>query len=140
MIELTTKEWISLASHIKKWITNLKRAKTQRKNQSKKALRDVIKASQQTTIYLRMIRETGDKSLDREAELAMLWTDLSFELEDINLLALAQKCRLKGKYWADPEKITSQSTANNQLQIVSSKLDDVEKNASALLKELLTKA
>lgn len=133
MIELTTKEWINLASHIKKWITNLKRAKEQRKNQSKQALRNVIKAAQQTTIYLRSMRETGDRSLEKEAQLALLWTDLSFELEDLHLLSLAKKCRLKGRYWADPETLNSAL-----LKQAGLKLDDVEKQAAVLLHEVIT--
>ncbi|WP_088328401.1 hypothetical protein [Lacimicrobium sp. SS2-24] len=131
MLQLTTKDWISLATHLKKWITNLRRARAQRKTQSKQALRNVIKATRETTLYLRSVREGGQTSFERESELAILWTELSFELEDLNLIALADKCRIKGRYWADPEQ------SGDELQDKANiRLDDAEKQAVAILREI----
>jgi hypothetical protein len=31
-----------------------------------------------------------------------MWTELGFRLEDLDLLKLAKRCDIKGKYWADP--------------------------------------
>ena len=44
----------------------------------------------------------GQKSIERERELSLLWTELSFKIEDLGLKKLADRCRLKGRYWADP--------------------------------------
>lgn len=68
VVELGVSEWLTIITHIKKWVTNLLRAKSERKKQSKEALRAVIKAVRETTIYLRNLREGGKKSIDREKE------------------------------------------------------------------------
>ena len=100
--EIGASEILSIITHIKKWVTNLLRAKAKRKQQSKDALRAVIKAVRETTIYLRIIRETGKNSIKKERELSLLWTELSFKLEDIRLKKLAERCIILSRYWADP--------------------------------------
>jgi hypothetical protein len=62
VVELGVSEWLTIITHVKKWVTNLLRAKSERKKQSKEALRAVIKAVRETTIYLRILREEGQKS------------------------------------------------------------------------------
>ena len=105
MIELTAKEWLSLLTHLKKWMSNLRRASKQRKLASKKALRDVIKAVRKTTVYTRSLKHTKKASLKQETELALLWTDLSFTLADLGLSKLSKRCHIKGIYWSDPSQL-----------------------------------
>lgn len=64
---------------------NLKRAKQLRKKESVVALRKVVLAARKTSVYLRYVRESGKKSLEAEAELAVLWTELSFALLDLGV-------------------------------------------------------
>ena len=84
-IELSVTDWLALLSHIKKWLSNLSRASDARKQESKAALREVIKAVRQTTVYVRGLNEGEKKSVHREGELSLLWTELSFRLEDLGL-------------------------------------------------------
>ncbi|EAU53741.1 hypothetical protein [Mariprofundus ferrooxydans] len=129
VLELSASEWLSIISHAKKWLTNLRRAKESRKEESKEAIRAVITAIRKTTLYLRQAEQEG-KSYEREEGLSMEWTRLSFKLEDLGLKDLARKCMLKGKYWADPKTIDSKT-----LERAEMKLSEVEALAASLLEE-----
>jgi len=133
-IELSVADWLTLLSHLKKWLSNLSRAGEARKQASRQALRDVIKAVRETTIYLRSLRQGGDKSIDRERELSLLWTELSFQLEDLGLHKLAKRSHITGQYWADPESLDQEF-----LQEAGVRLDDIEWLARASLNGLKKK-
>ena len=130
-IELTAGEWLSLITHAKKWVSNLRRAGRQRKLESRAALRDVIVAVRKTTIYTRSLKEGGAKSLEQERELSLLWTELSFKLEDLGIGKLAKRCRIKGMYWADPASMDSEF-----LEKAGIGLSDIERLARLSLQEL----
>jgi hypothetical protein len=104
MIEIITaiSLW-ELVKHAGSWVANLKRARGARKRESIAALRKVIIAADRTAVYLREIRDTGKRSHRVEGELAQLWTELAFALEDLGIERLAQRCRISGKQWAKPE-------------------------------------
>lgn len=123
-MELTTTEWLSILSHIKKWVVNLKRANKERKLQSKEALRSVITAVRETEIYMRKLREGGKKSIKTERKLSILWTNLAFKLEDLDLNKLAKRCQIKGRYWADSSKFNEEF-----LKQAGTRLSDIEKMA-----------
>lgn len=131
VVELGVSEWLTIITHVKKWVTNLLRAKSERKKQSKEALRAVIRAVRETTIYLRDLREGGQKSIKKERELSLLWTELSFKLDDLGLKKLANRCSLKGRYWADPAAFDKAFL--NRADI---RLSEIEQLAYASLKEL----
>ncbi len=101
-IEITAADLIAALTHVKRWISNLRRAGDTRKAESRKALRSVILAIRETEIYIRHIKDGGRKSIKTERELSLRWTELSFALEDIGLKKLANRCRVTGKFWADP--------------------------------------
>jgi len=132
--ELSAADWLALLSHLKRWLSNLSRAGEARKQASKQALRDVIKAVRETTVYLRSQREGGEKSLDRERQLSLLWTELSFQLEDLGLHKLAKRCHITGQYWADPESLDKEF-----LQKAGVRLTDIERLARASLNGLKKK-
>jgi len=131
-VVLSVSDWITIITHVKKWVTNLLRAKSERKKESKEALRAVIKAVRETTIYLRILREERPKSIAREKKLSLLWTELSFRLEDLRLKKLAHRCSILGRYWADPEAFTKNFLDSADI----GRLLDIEKLAYASLKEL----
>ncbi|MDH4219736.1 MAG: hypothetical protein OEW23_13280, partial [Candidatus Aminicenantes bacterium] len=68
----------------------------------------------------------------RERKLSLLWTELSFRLEDLGLEKLANRCSIMGRYWADPAVFTQDflDTADTR------RLSDIEKLAYASLKVL----
>ena len=94
-----------LVKHAGRWLTNLRRAKESRKRESVFALRGVIIAAQRTSVYLRQLRDTGQRSYPDEQELSILWTELGFRLEDLGIRGLAERCQIKGKHWANPESM-----------------------------------
>lgn len=94
-----------LVKHTGSWITNLKRAKSDRQRASVEALRRVVIAARQTAVYTRQLQETGQRSHATESELATLWSELGFALEDLRIDKLAKRCRIKGKHWADPDQM-----------------------------------
>ena len=94
----------ALIKHLKSWLTNLKRAGDERKRQSIEALRAVIIAARNTRTYLRKMTDTGKPDHAEEAKLAQKWTALGFVLKDLGLGALAKRCDITGRYWADPQQ------------------------------------
>ena len=128
-------ELLPLITHVKKWVTNLLRAKAERKKQSKRALRNVIRTVRKTSIYLRSLREGEKKSIKTEGELSDTWTELSFSLKDIGLKKLADRCDIKGEYWAEFASINEAD-----VKLVKGRLKDIENLARASLKELEKKS
>ena len=120
-----------LVKHARIWITNLTKAKAARKRESVDALRKVIIAARRTRVYTRQLIETKKRSHKIENELAVLWTELSFALEDIGLKKLAKKCMISGKHWADPESYDTE-----YLKKADIGLESMEKLASNLLKSI----
>lgn len=120
-LEITAADLIGVLTHVKRWISNLRRAGKERKAESRKALRSVILAVRETEIYIRHIKAGGRKSIKTERELALRWTELSFALQDIDLDKLAKRCKVTGKYWADPSKF-DQSFLNE----LADKLNQIE--------------
>lgn len=106
MIEVVTSVSLwELVKHAGRWVTNLKRAGAERKQESVNALRQVILAAQRTSVYIRQLNDTGERDHHQEMDLSVLWAELGFQLEDLKLEELAQRCRMKGTYWADPENM-----------------------------------
>ena len=128
---LSAGEWLALLTHLKKWVSNLRRAKAARRDASRKALRAVIIAVRETTVYPRSLRQGLPGSLGREERLAVRWTNLAFELEDLGLTQLAGRCSIKGRYWADPEAFD-----RSFLERAGVRLADVERLAQANLRVL----
>lgn len=104
-LEMSASELIGVLTHVKRWISNLRRAGKKRKAESRKALRSVILAVRETQVYIRHLKDDGRKSIKIERTLSLRWTELSFALEDIGLHKLASRCRVTGKYWANPDGI-----------------------------------
>ncbi len=93
-----------LFRHLKRWLTNLRRAGAVRRSQSIGALRAVIVAARQTQTYVRQLDQQGQADHEREAALSETWTELGFRLKDLGLDRLAKRCDIKGRYWADPRQ------------------------------------
>lgn len=132
MIEVVTaiSLW-ELVKHAGSWVVNLQRARRSRKEESVDALRKVVVAARHTAVYARQLQDTGKRSHSKEEELAVLWTELSFALEDLGMDKLAKRCRIKGKEWADPD-----SMDGAYLEKADTGLERMELLANGLLKEL----
>lgn len=132
MIELVTaiSVW-ELAKHGGSWLTNLKRAKGERKKESIAALRKVVIAARQTSVYMRRLKDIGERSHQKESELSMHWTELGFALEDLGIPKLAKRCHIKGRHWAAPEEVDLQ-----YLEKADVGLEKMEKLANEVLREI----
>lgn len=130
-LELSVGDWLRLLTHVRKWLSNLLRAGQERKTASKEALRGVVRAVRETEVYVRHLREGGQKNLQTEKALALRWTDLSFLLADIKLTQLARRCHIKGQYWADPSRFDQEF-----LDKAGTKLSEIERLASLALREI----
>ncbi len=131
LAELSTKELLSIITHVKQWVGNLYRANQQRKQESKKALRAVISAVRETTVYLRSLKDGREISIEKEERLSLKWTQLAFELEDLGLNKLASRCSIKGRYWANPSDFD-----RDFLDRAGMRLADIERLAQNSLKQL----
>jgi len=120
-----------LTKHSGIWVRNLLRARKKRKRDSQEALRKVIIASRETRVYIRQFSSSEKRNYQRERELTRCWSELGFALKDLKLDSLAQRCQLKGEYWADPERKDWV-----YLKKIDSSLEQVEQQAEEILQEL----
>lgn len=120
-----------LVKHTSRWLTNLKRANKERKEQSIRALRQVVLTARKTSVYMRQLKESGKQSHKVEAELTVLWTELSFALEDLGIEKLAKRCRIKGKQWQDPKKMDKEYLTKADVSLIR-----MEQIANAVLREI----
>ncbi len=94
-----------IASHVGRWLVNLRRASDERKLQSLRAVNKVVSLVRMTAAYSRGLK-AGKQDFNTEAILAGQWSELAFELTQLKLDALAKKCDLKSRYWASPEQFS----------------------------------
>lgn len=120
-----------ILKHARLWLANLDRAGKERKEQSVRAVRDVITASRETAVYIRQMKESGNRCHDTEARLSVLWTELGFALQDIGINKLAKRCQIKGKHWANPNHYDQ-----DFLQKADISLDKMEKLANEILVQI----
>ncbi len=132
MIEsLTVGHLWALLKHTVTWLANLKRANSARKQESIDALRKVVIAARKTAVYMRQIKEVSKRSHSTEAELAVLWTELGFALQDLRVDKLAKRCSIKGRQWADPNQFDQDFLSKADVG-----LERMEKLANQMLIEI----
>lgn len=108
MIEpIITSAISAVIKHVITWLTNLRRAGDARKHESLEAINQVITAARRTNVYNRA-RETGNPDPRIEAELAVIWTELGFELQRLGLIKLAKRCDVTGRYWSSPTSFSKE--------------------------------
>ncbi len=92
-----------IGTHLATWLRNLARAKQDRQQESLRAVNGVVAALRMTQAYTRGL-QAGERNHSTEGEMAAKWTELAYELERLGLDALAKKCDVSGRYWADPSQ------------------------------------
>lgn len=121
----------ALIKNASQWLVNLRRASKNRQLESIAALRKVILAARKTAVYVRQLEDTKQRHYPTEDELAKLWTELSFLLEDIHVPKLAKRCSINGKQWADPKSMNK-----DFLDKADAGLERIEQLANQLLAQL----
>lgn len=107
-----------LATHFIRWLANLNRANEARQKQSLRAVSSVVTLVRKSSAYSRGLKR-GKQDFNTEADLAAQWSVLSFELAELKLNALAKKCDLKSRYWADPAQFTPEFLAQADISFES---------------------
>jgi len=128
---ITSVSFWDLLKHLATWIGNLSRASQARKAQSIEAVREVVRASRSTAVYMQRLGNKAERDFAIENQLAMMWTNLGFRLSDLGLKALAKKCDIKGRHWANPGQFNE-----DFLEKADVKLETMEKTALLILKDL----
>jgi hypothetical protein len=121
----------TLFKHARSWLANLSRANEARKQQSIRALRDIISASRETAVYIRLMNESGKRDHNTEAHLARLWTELGFALEDLGITKLAKRCQISGTHWADPSHYDEEFIRKADIS-----LESMERQAREILHQI----
>lgn len=121
----------ALLANLGRYLANLARAGRQRKEESRKALQGVIRATRQTKVYLRALNTRGKRDFSKEERLTDTWTKLAFELKKLGVETLAKRCDIAGGYWSDPERFSDAF-----LDQAKVRLQDLEMEARALLAKL----
>ncbi|MDH3547428.1 MAG: hypothetical protein OEN22_10025 [Gammaproteobacteria bacterium] len=121
----------ALLANLGRYLANLARAGLQRKEESRKALQGVIRATRQTQVYLRALQVKGKRNFTKEERISDTWTKLSFELGKLGVKALAKRCDIAGGYWSDPDKFSDEF-----LKKAKARLQDLEMEARTLLAKL----
>lgn len=121
----------ALLANLGRYLANLARAGLQRKEESRKALQGVIRATRQTQVYLRALQVKGKRNFSKEERISDTWTKLSFELGKLGVNALAKRCDIAGGYWSDPDKFSDEF-----LKKAKARLQDLEMEARTLLAKL----
>lgn len=134
--ELSPSDWLSIIKRVKQWLSNLDRAKQERKQQSKKALRAVLLAARKTECYVTDLNDDKLQSRQKEEEISYLWASLEFELYDLGLTKLAKVCQIKGKYWATRKSNGESAFTDDFLNKAGTRLMDVERLANTTLRTL----
>lgn len=131
MDPLSSKVLGELFGNGSRWLSNLRRAKVERKEASVGALRKVITSSRETAVYIRQLNDNGNPDHKTERHLSLLWTELGFALEDLGIQKLAKRCQIKGKHWSNPEHYSK-----DFLDKADISLDKMERIAREVLLEL----
>ena len=103
---------IGIADSLRAWFEALRGQHRAKREDEKAALRALYTALNETRIYLGIISrpsfsriegsQRAERNEETEARISRLWTEASVSLRDVDR-DLAERCLLKGDYWANPE-------------------------------------
>jgi len=117
---------IGIANSLHGWFGTLSGQQRERREDEKAALRSLYAALNETRIYIgrlsrpsvSRIRRSQDveRNEEIEARISRLWTEASVSLRDLDR-DLAERCLLKGDYWANPEAWSEQDIARARIGV-----------------------
>ncbi len=131
MVELVS--LLSLLNQIKQWLEFARASDEKKDAQYEAGIEALYTALGETKIYIGSIRQKEKlghqivKNPETEAQLSRLWMKASLEIRHYNP-DLAERCRLKWDYWADPDGWTDE-----QLNEAHIALDEVFEEAGRLI-------
>ena len=105
MVEIAATTLISAFGAVGSWLDRLIKTRATQDEAHRLALSKIYVASNETKFYMSRLNEGKRRSRNTERSLAALWTEAAVDLRKIDQ-ELAERCLLKGDYWADPKKWT----------------------------------
>lgn len=92
----------------------------------RRAVQSILRAVNETKLYLAALSRGEPRDTAREDDLSRHWIDTAAALRGIDDV-LAQRCRLKGEYWTEPDRWDEQQvqTARILLTQIAADADTV---------------
>lgn len=118
---------ISLLPSLGELLKDKARRRSLQDERGQRAVENILRAVNETKLYLAALARGTSRSTTRESRLSRHWTDAAAALHGIDD-DLAIRCRLKGEYWADPERWSQRQVKEARIL-----LTDVASDADALL-------
>jgi len=137
MLDLST--ILAALTQIRQWFESLRTHNTYRDERYQEALGSLYTALNETRIYIGWLdrgrygkalsvnNPPAQRNEETEAKLSRLWTTAALKLRNIDH-ELAERCMLKGDYWANPEAWSEDKIKRARIQI-----DSVFREARKLL-------
>jgi hypothetical protein len=116
-MEFTAATLITFVKQIGDWGSGILKHQSNKKKEYIEALYSVLDALTITRSYLSYQKRTGERDRDKEEALSMLWNSASKGLRAVEAHDLADKCSLKGFYWADPEDWSDDDYPDAEIEV-----------------------
>ena len=115
VVEITT--LISIFNQLREWIGLIDARQVRDNANLKTALKSIYVAALETKMYLAAIEDRGEpQNHDTEAKLSRLWLEAALDLREIDP-DLADRCLLKGDYWANPNRWTDEQVEESRINV-----------------------
>lgn len=116
---------LTIFKEMRDWILGIDKAQLEHNKENKTALKSIYIALGETKSYF-ADRKEEDRNRERERQISRLWFEASVELKNIDQ-QLAERCFLKGDYWANPENWNKKekeylAISLNEMTVLSKKL------------------
>lgn len=125
-MEITAALLIDFSTLLGKWVSGITKNIEAQKQKYVEVLSSVLDALTITRSYIAHLNRGNPREYDREEILSKLWNSASKELYNIGENDLANKCGLKGYYWAAPDSWKGTEYSNAEIE-VNKVFNDVQK-------------
>jgi hypothetical protein len=102
-MDITSESLIDLFKLLGSWVAEIANKLGVKKRENIEALSSVQDALTVTRSYIASLNRKNQRDYDKEKALSLLWNSASNGLYKVGQYELAQKCSLKGYYWASPD-------------------------------------
>ncbi|OOE39760.1 hypothetical protein [Salinivibrio kushneri] len=97
-MEIEVSDWIAIASFATSFIAYMEAKKANKNNESVAALKEVLKASEKTHVYLYDRTQGKERNFGKEMEIAHLWSKAAFLISRIDK-ELSVRLHAKSEFW-----------------------------------------
>ena len=116
-MDITAGSLIGMAKLIGEWIKSGVSSSSANKYDLFEALHSVQDALTVTRSCISRMNRSGERDWAKEEVISKLWNSASKDLRKVDEHALADKCSLKGYYWASPENWNNDETKDAEIEV-----------------------